>query len=191
MKKILMLAAIAVLSLTTAQAQGVSFGAKAGVNFASLTGDDADMLDLKGRTSFHIGAVANIGISELFAVQPEVVYSAQGFTIEEMGVEGTGKLDYINIPVLADFTIAEGFSLQGGPQIGINITDEFEAEGETETLDAESTDFGAAIGAQYRSPLGLFVQARYTIGLSNVAADDEDDIDLKNGVISISAGWFF
>ncbi|NNK55661.1 MAG: PorT family protein [Flavobacteriaceae bacterium] len=191
MKKILMLAAIAVLSFTTAQAQGVSFGAKAGVNFASLTGDDADMLELEGRTGFHIGAVANISISELFAVQPEIVYSTQGFTLEEMGVEGTGKLDYINIPVMADFTVAEGFSLQGGPQIGINVTDEFEAEGETETLDAESTDFGAAIGAQYRSALGLFVQARYTIGLSNVAGDDEDDVDLKNGVISISAGWFF
>ncbi len=190
MKKLLMVVAVAALTLSSTFAQSVSFGPKVGVNFASLNGDDADDLDLMGRTSLHFGAAVNIGVSELFAVQPEVVYSAQGFTIEEDGVEGTGKLDYIIIPVLADFTVAEGFSLQGGPQIGINITDEFEVEGETETLDAESTDIGVALGAQYRSPLGLFVQARYTVGLSNVAGD-EDDVDLKNGVFGVSAGWFF
>jgi len=190
-----MIVAIVAVTFSSTYAQSVSFGPKVGVNFASLTGDDADMLNLDGRTSLHFGAAVNIGISELFAVQPEVVYSAQGFTLEEMGIEGTGKLDYINIPVLADFTIIEGLSLQGGPQIGINITDEFEVDGETESLDAESTDIGAAIGAQYRSPLGLFVQARYTIGFSNVAGDDEDidgsDVDLKNGVFGVSVGWFF
>lgn len=50
-------------------------GAKAGLNFSNLTGDDAD---LDGRTSFHLGLIAEIMFSEKFGIQPEVLYSAQG-----------------------------------------------------------------------------------------------------------------
>jgi len=196
MKKLVLFFVVMTLISLPIHAQ-LSLGAKGGVNFASLTGDDADMLDLNGRTTLHFGAVGNLPISELLAVQAEVVYSAQGFTLEEsfegMTFEGTGKLDYINIPILADFTVLEGLSLQGGPQVGFLITDELEFEDETESLDAESIDFSAAIGAQYRLPMGLFFQARYTIGFNNVAGEDsaEEDVDLKNGVFSLSAGWFF
>ena len=176
----------------SSSSQGVNFGVKAGVNFASLTGDDTD--DLDGRTSFHAGGAVNIPISELFAFQPEVIYSAQGFTLSEeeegMDIEITGKLDYINVPILADFTLAEGFSLQAGPQVGFNITKEFEADGFSEEIpDVESVIFDAAVGAQYRLPLGLFFQARYVFGISN--ASSADDTDAKNSVASVSAGWFF
>jgi len=184
MKKVLLIAIVTVFGFTV-NAQGVSFGAKAGANFASLGGDDAD--DLDGRTSFHIGAVASIGISEKFSIQPELVYSSQGFTFSEEGIDVTGKLDYIIVPVLADISVAKGFSLQVGPQVGFVITDEAEADGETEDLDAESTDFGLAVGGQYKTESGLFFQARYALGLSDVASD----ADVKNNVISLSVGYFF
>ena len=191
MKKLLLVAALAVFGFTTSTAQGISFGAKGGLNLASLTGDGAD--DVDGRTAFHIGAVLNIEISDLFAIQPEVVYSAQGFTqdfdLGELGnVEATEKLDYINIPVLADITILEGLSLQGGPQFGVNITSEIEVDGETqESEDVESLDVAAAIGAQLELPIGLFFQARYVTGLTEVVKDG----DIKNSNISLSVGWFF
>lgn len=198
MKKVILFAVFSLFATTNFFAQnapsenstssGVSFGVKAGPNFASLTGDDTD--DLDGRTSFHAGGVVNIGVSELFAVQPEVVYSAQGATFTEEGMDITIKLDYLNVPVLADFTLAEGFSLQGGPQVGFNITKEFEADGVSEEIeDVESVIFDAVIGAQYRLPMGLFFQARYVIGISNASSDA--DVEIKNSVVSVSAGWFF
>ncbi|WP_100615889.1 porin family protein [Confluentibacter citreus] len=185
MKKLLLSAVIAVLAMNNVNAQEVKFGAKAGVNFASLSGDDVE--DLDGRTSFHIGGVANIAISEKFAIQPELVYSSQGFTVSESGVDVTGKLDYINLPILADFSVAEGFSIQAGPQIGFNITDKVEAEGESESLDAESIDLGAAFGVQYKMETGLFFQARYVLGFSEII----EDVDAKNNVLSLSVGYFF
>ena len=186
MKKLMLLAAVAVFGLSNVTAQETKFGAKAGVNFASVNGDDVD--DFDGRTSFHVGAVARIGISENFAVQPELVYSSQGFTQSFEGVDFTGKLDYINLPILADFTVAEGFSLQAGPQVAFNISDDVEADGGgSESIDAESVDFGAAVGAQYRMDEGLFFQARYSLGLSEIVKD----FDAKNSVISLSVGYFF
>ena len=198
MKKVILLAVLTVFAFTNGFAQvdpgtnsssEVSFGAKGGVNFAAITGDETD--DLDGRTGIHGGAVVNIPISELFAVQPEVIYSAQGATFMEEGLDVTVKLDYINVPILADFTVAEGFSLQGGPQIGINVTKEVEAEGfSMELEEVESVIFEGAIGAQYRLPIGLFFQARYVIGISNINSDS-DDISNQNSVFSLSAGWFF
>jgi hypothetical protein len=186
MKKFFVFAALTVFGMVSAQAQDIWFGAKGGVNFASLNGDDTD--DLDGRTSFHVGAVANIGISELFAIQPEIIYSAQGFSDDTAGVDITGQLDYINVPIFADFTIAEGFSLQGGPQFGFNISSELDSDdGSADIDDVESFDLGAGIGAQYKLPMGIFFQARYVIGFSDII----DEVDAKNSVLSVSLGYAF
>ncbi len=99
MKKVLLIAVVAAFGFTSVYAQGIRLGAKAGLNLASVSGDDADGFD--GRTSSHFGAVAHIGISEKFAVQPELIYSAQGATADD---DITAKLDYLNLPILAGFS---------------------------------------------------------------------------------------
>jgi len=198
MKKLFMLTAIVVLSMNLTFAQddssGIHFGAKAGVNFASISDDD-NFGDSDGRTSFHVGAVINIGLSEKFSLQPEVVYSSQGYTYTEPGYKATGKIDYINIPVMAGFMVVDGLTLQAGPQLGINITaketyddgdDDFDFKDETQTI-----DFGLGFGAQYKLDFGLFFQARYTLGLNNIISDDDVNLDIKNRVINLSVGYFF
>lgn len=191
MKKVLLVAALAVFSLTASNAQGVSIGAKGGLNLANVNGDGSEEVD--GRTTFHIGGVVNLEISELFAIQPEVIYSAQGFTQKFTEFEGESfesivKLDYLNIPILADITVVEGLSIQGGPQFGININSEVEVDGVSADIDeVETLDIAAAIGAQFELPIGLFFQARYVTGLTEIVKDG----DFKNSNISVSVGWFF
>jgi hypothetical protein len=175
-------------------AQEVHFGVKAGVNFASLGGDDSDGLD--GLTSFLFGAVADIGVSEKFSVQPELVYSAQGakYTMSE-GYDGKYKLDYLNVPVLAKFMVAEGFSIEAGPQVGflLSAKEEYTSTGDSGTDDIKDslkgTDFSAAIGLGYKTESGLNFAARYNLGLGNIV--DESGVDLKNNVFQISVGYFF
>lgn len=190
MKKLVFLAAIAVFGLTLSQAQ-TSFGVKAGANFASLNGDDAD--DVDGQTTIHIGGVANIGITEFISVQPELLYSRQGFKDDDFDI--TVFLDYITVPIMADFKVTEGLSLQGGPQIGFNINSIIEDDdsgGEEDLDNVEGLDLGLGLGAQYRLPMGLFFQARYVAGLSNVFEDIEgESVEAKNAVVSVSVGWFF
>ena len=195
MKK-LFLAVIAVLSLTYSQAQEVQFGAKAGVNFADLTGDfdNSDMI-----TSFHLGAVAEIKINEKFSVQPELLYSSQGATskdkYEGISMENTIKLDYIAVPIMAKYYIAQGLSLEAGPQIGFLVAAESEYSfgGSSETQDIKdelkTIDFGLNFGLGYKLDNGVNFGARYNLGLSNIA--DNDDIELKNSVFQISVGYLF
>jgi opacity protein-like surface antigen len=181
MKKLLLVAAFFFAVSVTAQAQEMGFGIKGGLNFASLSGDDVD--DLDSRTGFHLGLLAEFGLTESFSIQPEVLYSAQG--AKEGDIKW--KLDYLTIPVMAKYYATEGFSIEAGPYIGFNTTSEWDFDGETMDLkdDTESTDFGLGLGLGYELPMGVLFQARYSMGLSDIASDG----DIKNSVFQLSVGY--
>ena len=199
MKKLMLLAAVAVFGLSSVNAQEVKFGAKAGLNIANIGGDAEDVDAL---TSFHLGGVAEIVISEKFSVQPELLYSAQGSKSEEsfdgITFESKLKLDYINIPIMAKYYVAEGFSVEAGPQVGflISANEEFEGGGESGEEDVKDgfkgIDFGFGIGAGYKMDSGLNFSARYNLGLANIAdGEGSDDYSIQNNVFQISVGYFF
>lgn len=197
MKKVI-LAAFVLGTITTAVAQQqVKFGPKAGLNFANLSGDDnSDML-----TGFHVGAVAEIKFNEKFSIQPEVVYSTQGAKVSTTMIP-TGTVvskwnsDYINIPVLAKYYIVDGFSVEAGPQVGFLVKSESKMEtGNIEgSLDTKkfrnAVDFGIGAGLAYDLPVGMFVNARYNLGLSDIMKDNNGDA-IKNNVIQVGIGYKF
>jgi hypothetical protein len=201
MKKLMLFAAVAVFGFANVQAQGeIQFGVKAGVNFAKLTGDAVE--DADGRTGFHIGGVVEIPVSEKFSVQPELVYSQQGlqskYDFDGTSVEEKLKLDYINIPVMAKFYVSDGFAIEAGPQFGFKMNAKYEVEGGGESFeeDAENVsgfDLGIGAGVSYKMDTGLFFQARYMFGLSNVNGDEEEGFDdnLTNSVLGLSIGFMF
>lgn len=182
MKKILFVAAVAVFGLTNVNAQEFSFGAKAGLNVASLSGDAAEQLD--ARVGFHLGAVAEFKFTDALSLQPEILYSQQGAKLGE----STTQLDYVSIPVLVKYYFFEGFSAEAGPVVGINVVAQQDFDGETVDIeDVETLDVGAAIGAGYELPMGLFFQARYAIGFMETFPDSET----TNGVFQLSVGYKF
>jgi hypothetical protein len=214
MKKLVLFTSLVIFVITDSYAQDISFGAKAGLNFASITGDDVD--DLDGRTAFHVGVVVEISVSDKFSVQPELFYSSQGATMEDSYTEegfnvredGTIKLDYINLPIMAKYYVAEGFSLEAGPQIGFLMNSEAEVDltvsgdGVSESITisedlkdhVKGIDFGFNFGLGYKLENGLNFDARYNLGLSDGNDDPEffeSDDAFKNSVIQVSVGYFF
>ncbi len=177
MKKLFLLA-IAVIGFTmTTNAQDVKFGFKGGVNFANISDFNGQNAD--GRTGYHIGAVAQFSLMETFAIQPELLYSAQG--IKDI------DLDYINIPVLAKLKFAGIASVEAGPQFGFVVNDGIEEafEGISEDAKAQSFDLGLAVGAGVELG-GFFGQVRYNLGLTEVV----DGGDGKNSTFQISVGYY-
>ncbi len=206
MKKLLFFIAIAVMCFVNLNAQEVKFGVKAGLNLANISGDDTE--DLDGRTAFHIGGVAEIMITDKFSFQPELLYSAQGAksTYEDQfeKEEITIKLDYINLPLMAKYYVAEGFSIEAGPQIGFLMNSEADYEyidkedpefneSGTEDLKDEikGIDFGVNLGLGYKLENGLNFGARYNLGLSDLWDIDTGGIKNQNSVIQVSVGYFF
>ena len=201
MKKLLLVA----FSLATfiTNAQDITFGVKAGANFASIGGDDGK--DLDGFTSFLIGATVEIPVSDTFSIQPEVLYSGQGFTldgvVEDVAYETTGSFDYLNIPIIAKFYLSEGFSLEAGPQIGFLLnskydvdavafaTGEFAAETYNLIGESDKVDYGFNLGAGYQLNSGLNFNIRYYLGLADIPKGDTDGF--KNNVFQVAVGYNF
>ena len=210
MKKLL-IAAIAVFGIAfNSYAQEFSFGPKAGVNFATLSGDGDD---ISMKTGFHVGGAALFKFNEKMGVQAELLYSAQGAKSEysetDFGYtenqEETLKLDYLNIPFSFKYFIVDGFNVAAGPQASILLSakreydysysgpgiDESES-GEDDVKDfVTPIDFGFHIGAGYQMANGLTFDARYNIGFINVNDFSGSTFDQKNSVIQLSVGYMF
>jgi opacity protein-like surface antigen len=194
MKKLLIVAAIAVFGMGVSNAQDISYGVKAGLNLANFGGDDEFTDGFEGLTSFHIGGFAQIGISDKFMIQPELIYSQQGAQDEEDS-DFKLRLNYLNLPIMAKYMVADGFSLEAGPQVGFAISRKFTDGDNDVDVDDEikALDFGVGIGAGYELPSGLMFSVRYNLGLANLLEDDfgGDNFTLNNNVLQVSVGYKF
>lgn len=197
MKKLLVMAAIALGTVGVSQAQEIDFGVQAGVNFATLSGDDTDGADLESRTGINVGITGEYQFNQQFGLLVGAIYSQQGYKLEEEGFEEKLKLDYINVPVLAKFYLGgSGFAIEAGPQVGILVGDDIELEGGgesvSESIDAESIDFSALGGLSYKFKEGTTLEgvafgARYQLGLTDVI----ENVEARNSVFSLNLGYKF
>lgn len=192
MRKYLLFTAFAVFALSASQSQELRFGAKAGLNLATFTGDALTGFDT--REGFHIGGLVEIPISEKFSVQPELLYSEKGseFFSTEL------KLSYLDIPVLAKYHIIKGLSAELGPVASVLLKAEETKRSEVKDVSDFTKDFdlGIAGGATYKLDMGIFFSLRFTKGLMNIsksnpAEDYESNWKVQNNVFQISAGYLF
>lgn len=168
----------------TAQAQGAkSFGLLAGVDFATLSGDDVDG-ETSSRTGFIGGLYANMPVGSSVSIEPEVLYVMKGAEFSDFGFHITNS--YIEIPVLIryDFKPDGGPYLLAGPAIGFSISCK-ESDGDTD-IDCsddgleDNTTFGGVIGLGFqKNRFGL--EGRYDFDFG----DAWKDVAAKNAVWEI------
>ncbi|HKO76356.1 MAG TPA: porin family protein [Flavobacterium sp.] len=183
MKKILLLAVVTVLGFANVNAQEIKFGAKGGLNFASISGDNTKGIDVV--TSFNFGVLSEIPISDKFSFQPELMYSGQGYSFND----NTIALSYLNIPLMGKYYLTKGLSVEAGPQMGFLLSAKND---KTDVKDSFNTfDFGVNFGLGYKLDNGLNFGVRYNLGLTDINNVDNSSIKNKNGVFQISIGYFF
>jgi hypothetical protein len=170
MKKVLLASALLALAATAAQAQRATFGLKAG---ASLTNAVGGPSYFKNKFGFHGGLVANLPLSDMFSIQPEVLYSMKGYKFDGADPMGASlrsaqTLHYLDVPVLARLNTG-GLFFEAGPQIGYLVAAKFSRDGNA-NLPATSyssrygykkVDFGYAAGLGYQLPGGPGIGLRY------------------------------
>ncbi|WP_299683642.1 porin family protein [uncultured Dokdonia sp.] len=179
MKNLVLLIVIAVIGLTRMNAQEIQFGAKAGLNFATITNDAEDELDITSDVAF--GLLAEIPISEKFSFQPELMYSGQG--------SSTAILTYFNVPLIGKYYVVKGLSLEAGPQIGFLLSAK-NTDTDANIKDAfTNVDFGLGLGVGYTLNNGLFFNARYNLGIANIS--NVEGVTTENRFVQLSIGYFF
>lgn len=194
MKKLFLMAVVMLASVASyAQHATGSFTLqpKVGLNIASLTKcDGADP-----RFGVAAGVEAEYQASDIFSISFGAMYSMQGNkydkTIAGRTITATNKIDYINIPVLANVYVVKGLAVKVGIQPGFKVNDQVKLSGlgESQTQDvdkAESFDFSIPIGLSYEFS-NVVLDARYNFGCTKVF----DGSDPKNSVFQITLGYKF
>ncbi|MDG1870912.1 MAG: porin family protein [Flavobacterium sp.] len=181
MKKAFIIAGTFLAFSLGAQAQLVKFGLKGGLNYANLTGSE---IQTDAITSYHVGLVAEVKLTDKFKVQPELLYSTQGASYENAGNEFINELGYLAIPVLAKISLSDAFTLELGPQASFLLSekDNFDVN------DSKTFDFSVNAGLGFNITKSIFIQGRYNLGLTDTKVSDAK---AKNSVVQLSAGFFF
>jgi opacity protein-like surface antigen len=110
------------------------------------------------------------------------MYSSLGAKPDVLGTTVTASADYIVVPVMAKFYVADAFSLEAGPQVGFLMSAKLKADGDSVDNKDEynTTDFGLNLGAGYDFTENISAGVRYTLGLSNIAKDSGSDKVMNN-----------
>ena len=211
MKKNILTVFIAVLTVINVEAQ-VEVGIKAGVNFASIMGETPR--GLRFRTAYDFGLVAEFETSPSTSVQPEIMYSGQGFHYNGgrfLGPNGTitlaednYKLDYLNIPIVFKYYFSEGASFEVGPQVGFLLSAKTADGSEKEFVNLRdnltNASFDFLVGFGYKFDNGFNLNARYVGGLTNIWKGYVKnpppgywyyDYGKRNSVFQLTVGYYF
>lgn len=197
MKKILVVAALMLSSVSTFAQHAVgSFNLqpKVGVSIANLT-------EFKG-TDPRVGVVAGVEgeyqASDIISVSAGVLYSMQGYKYEyNSGIQNyksTNKLDYINVPIMANVYVTKGLAVKLGVQPGFKVSGSKNSElntifgsfGGTHDVKAKSVDFSIPVGLSYEYN-NFQLDARYNWGLTKAFENGK----AKNSVFQITLGYKF
>lgn len=191
MKRILILACLIVsvgmMQKANGQAQ-VAVGIKGGLNFAKVDESGAN-----SKTGINAGAFALFKLSKI-GIQPEILFSRQGFKTPSTFGDLKSSINYVNIPIILKLYTVAGINLQVGPQFGFvtSAKSEFPVTSGSSTTDIKDeikgSDLSLALGLGWDLPFGLTIDGRYNLGLSDIN-DSGTSETIKNQVIQISVGY--
>lgn len=168
------------------------FGIKAGVNLSNFYKESLGKQNL--RPGFNAGIFTELAVGESFSIQPELLFTTKGNQISygegdnlfQDLAQGdpdafTGdvetNLSYIELPVLAKFTISEVINLHIGPYLSYLLDASTQVDGtlkdrldELDRKGFNTWDYGIAAGIGVDLNL-VTIGFRYDLGLSGITED--------------------
>ncbi|KFF00932.1 hypothetical protein IX39_10025 [Chryseobacterium formosense] len=218
MKKLLLIASVAMMGVV-ANAQETRFGVKAGYSLSTLKYEsDLGSESSDPSHTFYVGGMVEHKFGDKFGIQGELLYSPLGgkTVIKEEDEDNPGNyfnlkskttLGTLLIPVSAKYFISESFSVSAGASFGVILSAknktvfdgglnipgvEIGVDAETDIKDQTNTlNIAPFIGAEYMLENGLFFDARYNLGVSNLVKNPEFNETSKNSFFQVGVGFKF
>ena len=230
MKKMMLIAAmmVATLSANAQFEQGTfSIQPKAGGKAAWLSNmpnwDFGDIkLDKTPAAGGIVGVEAEYMLTDKFSLAAGLTYGEQGSGYEDYEYSNGGAkvelkdlkvdLDYLNIPVVANYYLFRGFAVKAGVQFGFLTTAKIKGKtitsinGSTTTTEMEDKkignqdfkdtlekfDLSIPMGVSYEFKVPIVIDLRYNLGLTKVNKESTSGVkDFKNNVVSLTVGYKF
>lgn len=211
MKKLMIISFLA-FGAMAAQAQrltdgkGAYLGFKAGVNFSNIIKTGDSDYESKFKPGLAAGVFVDIPITESFSFAPEFVFSQKGYqTSGNNALLGDYNYkvttNFVDVPILAKFWVAEGLNFSVGPQVSflVSTTESFKTGSEEyrntvkeQNKNLKKSLFGGVVGLGYEIGNQLGISARYALDFQKNNADGTNEIPAyKNQVIQVGLSYQF
>ncbi len=172
----MMLLAVHVAVIAQREAGDLTVQPKVGMNLSSLSDADKSIVDLC------LGLEGEYMLTDDFSLAAGVVFSNQGAKYDDKSITYTADLDYVNVPVMANYYVLPGLALKVGVQPGIKMKAKAKMDGGTVDLDILYQEFSSLTGEKYKVnsvdlsiPIGvsyeyknIVLDARYNWGLTKI-----------------------
>lgn len=180
-------------------------GIKGGLNWSSWVGDDTKIVleygmspELKARSArgYTIGGFVTLGLTDIWAIQPEVLYTTRGTYWKMSPWKGTVKIAYLEIPLLLRAELMPhshtGHQLYLGPSFSIPVSAKFKQapsgyDGNEQKIKyTRSPGIGLVLGGAIDMSMGgikWVFDMRYNYGVTKLASSSAP-VDFPNGPFS-------
>lgn len=175
-------------------------GLRVGVNLANQKSEIlGEKVETDGIIGLNAALVYNAQISSMFSIQPELHYIQKGSALNDVPILGDLKsvINYAELAVALKVKLVNigengGVYVAATPYAGYALSAKSYVGDESEKYefsdDDNRMDYGVGIGAGVQFG-GLFLDARYNLGLANLSKIEETST--KNVGILIAVGYMF
>lgn len=188
--KLLLTALLTVALFSATQAQSFHAGIMAGANLNKI---DGQSFNSEFDFGYHAGAFVELGLGKKFSIEPQVLFvqtstdtTTNFSTVYKTSNFSNVTLNYLAIPIVANYKLSKLVSIQVGPQYGIllNQNEQLTQNGK----DAFKQGDFSLLGGIQLNILSLRVYGRYAIGLSDIN-DIDNQNQWKSETIQIGVGY--
>lgn len=202
MKKIMMTLVMAVAAIA-ANAQNntlrepgtISIQPKVGIGIGYLSGKwTSDVIgnDNKAKVGIVAGVEGEYYVNNWLGVAAGVNFAQQGWkatrTYLTGDVDEKTKLNYLNIPITADFYVLPGFALKTGVQFGFLASAKVNDNDRKDK--AEKFNFSIPVGLSYEYK-NVVLDLRYNISVTKVNKNSDADNKYRSDLLQITLGYKF
>lgn len=202
-KKIGLLFCVLSIGLFTTVNAQIKFGAKVGLNMASASaldlGNFGNNLNADNYNGLMIGPTMEVSLFGL-GFDASLLYSQKGIAIKDFG---SASISYLEVPINFKYKLGipklVGVYATAGPYFSYAFSDKISSSLITR-VDKKKIEVGASVGAGVEVFSKLQVGAVYSIGFNknvveifepNTLIASSQKIDYRNGVLSLTATYFF
>ncbi|HVU56591.1 MAG TPA: porin family protein [Puia sp.] len=183
--------------------QDARIGFKGGLSIATMVKTNDKTFSSTPLYAFNGGAVIQLPLGKLIAIQPEVLFSQKGY--RAAGTSLAGDYDYrriascLDIPLLLKLNLSKELGVVIGPQYSYLLSTHttFRSGGASyqQTVDNDNSNitkniFGGVLGLDLNLNNNLFLYGRYTIDFKNNNGDGTSSTPAyKNQVFQVGLGF--
>lgn len=213
MKKLMMIAAMMLMSMGAFAQNEVgqfTLQPKVGINLSTITGKTVAGTESKMKVGLAAGVEAEYGVAENFSVTAGLLYSMEGSKVKSTEINDLSvkaNLDYINIPIMAQYYVTKGLAIKAGLQPAFNVRKDIKydlpsglpaavvsqvdatvkptVDGIKNNINSFNLSIPIGISYEYQS---FVLDARYNIGVTKLVKDSNEG---RNSTITFTLGYKF